>query len=249
MGAAAKDVVKHEPTALPATVTPMDLIQRATDSGMDVASLERLMDLQERYETNEARKAYFAAIAQFQDNCTGIGRRKKGAKANYASLDDIQTVITPHLSRCGLTISFDTDQEGDSIKVTCKVSHVKGHSESVRLTLPIPDMKMGSYKPNESQRMGAAMSYARRYALVNALNLRIMDEDSDAEYEGVKAHETVTPQQAAAIQEYIDEIGASFQKTAFFAWVKVDTVSEIPERQYADVIRMLKSKLTEAKKS
>ena len=66
----------------PTALTPMDMLDRALAQGANVEVMEKLMGLQERWETNNARKAYNDAIAQaraeipviFKSNeKTGIG--------------------------------------------------------------------------------------------------------------------------------------------------------------------------------
>jgi len=47
------NVIQAEPTSL----TPMTLINMAVSQGADTDKLKQLMDLQERWEANEARKA------------------------------------------------------------------------------------------------------------------------------------------------------------------------------------------------
>ena len=47
--------------ALGATPTPSDLLRLAIDKGADLDRLERLMDLQAKYEAGQARKAFTAA--------------------------------------------------------------------------------------------------------------------------------------------------------------------------------------------
>src|ERR1043166_9713950 len=49
-------IPQNEPTAI-VPVTPMDMIQRAVASGADIVMIEKLMSLQERWETGQARKA------------------------------------------------------------------------------------------------------------------------------------------------------------------------------------------------
>jgi len=46
---------------------PMALIESAVNNGASVETLERLMSLQERYESNEARKAFITAMQKFQE--------------------------------------------------------------------------------------------------------------------------------------------------------------------------------------
>lgn len=59
-----------------AAVTPMQLLQIATEKGADVAQLERLMDLQLKWEANEARKAFVEAKAAFYKDAPEITKNK-----------------------------------------------------------------------------------------------------------------------------------------------------------------------------
>ena len=43
--------------------TPMSILAKAVEMGADVDKLTKLMDLQERWERNEAKKAFDAALA------------------------------------------------------------------------------------------------------------------------------------------------------------------------------------------
>ena len=46
-----------------AVMTPMDMLNRAVTAGADIVVLEKLMALHERYESNQARKAFDEAMA------------------------------------------------------------------------------------------------------------------------------------------------------------------------------------------
>ena len=47
-------------------IQPMQLIQNAVDKGLAIENLERLLTLQERYEKNQAEKAFNEAMQLFQ---------------------------------------------------------------------------------------------------------------------------------------------------------------------------------------
>ena len=57
MSEALARVERDESTAVVA-ITPMQMIAQAVAQGADIDKLQKLMDLQERWEANEARKAY-----------------------------------------------------------------------------------------------------------------------------------------------------------------------------------------------
>ena len=77
------------------TVTqPQQLLQIAVEKGAELDKLERLMDLQERWQANEAQKAFNEALAGFQRDCPKIEKTKTGYNdVKYADLDDISTAI------------------------------------------------------------------------------------------------------------------------------------------------------------
>src|SRR6185437_6864901 len=57
-------------------VTPMQMLAIAVQQGADMAKLEKLMELQDRWENNQARKAYVAAMSAFKANPPTIVKNK-----------------------------------------------------------------------------------------------------------------------------------------------------------------------------
>jgi hypothetical protein len=93
---------------------------------------------------------------------------------------------------------------------------------------------------NDTQKMGAALSYAKRYALCAALNIIVTDEDDDA----AKMSVTIDDKQAATIQEWMDTI-PDFKPKPFFRWLEIESLSELPAANYDMVINELKRKAQE----
>src|SRR5262245_24698142 len=93
-------------------LTPMGLLELATKQGADVTKLTELMTLQERWERNEAKKAFVAAMTVFKKDPPTI-RKNKGANFEgrsggartsyrYATLDNVCDQIVAALSRVGI---------------------------------------------------------------------------------------------------------------------------------------------------
>src|SRR5581483_7898366 len=127
--------------------TPMHLIQVAVEQGADVEKLSRLMDLQMRWEANEARKAFVAAMNAFKADPPRLEKikpvdfsSKNGGhvKYNYAPLDYIAKEIGDALSKHDLSFRWEV-QQTPSVKVTCILQHSGGHSECVSLEAPLHD--------------------------------------------------------------------------------------------------------------
>ena len=169
-----------------AEINPLAMLATALEQGHDVEKLGKLMDLAERYEANQARKAYALAMSQFQADCPSIVENKvayvntdKGNYSySYADLDAIMSAIRPTLKACGLSVSFDTmiSDDGKQITSLCHVMHAAGHKETTRFVCPVDQ----ALRMNDSQKMGSANSYACRYNVLNAFALTAGEDDDGA---------------------------------------------------------------------
>lgn len=164
---------------------PGQLIALALDRQADPAVLSKLMDLQERWEAQNARKEFVLAMSAFKQEAPSV--LKKGDKVdfqsakgrttyNYANLGSIVQEITAILGKHSLSATWQTCQdEKGNITVTCNVTHAAGHRESVTLTGPPDD----SGNKNRIQAIGSAVTYLQRYTLLAALGLATSDDDDD----------------------------------------------------------------------
>lgn len=155
--------------------SPLALIDKAVESGASIETLERLMDLQERWQAGEAKRAYNVATSKFQLECPRIVKTKQGHNYKYAPLGDIVEQIKGTLNKCGLSFRFEQSQDANGITVTCVVTHIAGHSERTSLTVS-PDT---SGSKNSVQAVGSAVTYGQRYTLIGALGITTADEDID----------------------------------------------------------------------
>lgn len=166
--------------------TPADLIKQAIDKGLDVDSLAKLMDLQERWEATQARKAFFSCFTKFQSEVPDLRKTKQvlfetkgGGKTDYhyAPLASITRQISKVLKDNELSYRWEITDDVNQIKVTCIVSHVSGHSEHTTMTAN-PDT---SGNKQAIQARGSAIEYLKRYTLVGALGLSTADSDVDGQ--------------------------------------------------------------------
>lgn len=166
-----------------APVTPSDLLRIAVEQGADLDKLERLMDLQDRYNEAEARRAYNSAFAAFKAEDIKINKNaivKQGPLSGrrYAELSSVVKAVTPALSRHGLSASWKTTKdEKDWIEVTCILKHVAGHFESVAMGGQ-PDT--GGAK-NALQARASTQSYLQRYTLKSICGVAEIGDDDDGQ--------------------------------------------------------------------
>jgi hypothetical protein len=163
--------------------TPADLISQAINSNLDIDKLERLLAMKERWDKEQARKAFFESLSAFQEECPDLRKTKavfykkdEPAAYHYAPLSDIDRQIKPILKRNGLSKRFEiVTTEGKITGVACIITHVLGHSE----TTIMPTIADPSGGKNAIQALGSGVQYGQRYALIAALGLTTADQDID----------------------------------------------------------------------
>ena len=115
----------------------------------------------------------------------------------------------------------------------CHVSHTAGHRESSEFKCPVD--RENKTKINVSQQQGSANSYAKRYALANALNLSFGGEDDDGQAAGT---EYVNEDEAANIEALLTELDAD--RVKFLKWCKApEGIAYIRRAQYPAIIARL----------
>lgn len=196
MSETAEQIIDIEPEvvqgvgALPSTtqslpargdVTPMQMLNQALQKGTDIAIIEKLMDLAERWDKAQARKAFDNAIAAAKAEIPVIPKRRKvdftsqKGRTSYLheGFGDIAEIVDPILAKHGLSYRHRTAQEGNKVTVTCVLSHRDGHYEET--TLFADRDETGNKNP--IQAVGSTVAYLQRYTLKAALGLAAAEDD------------------------------------------------------------------------
>lgn len=167
-------------------ISPMQVLQQAVAAGANVDQLTQLLALQERWEANEAKKAFNVAFSAFKAEAITIVRNitvtdgpLKGKR--HADLFGVVSVITPALSKHGLSASWKlTKDEKDWMEVTCTIRHILGYSEPTSMGAA-PDTGPGR---NAIQARGSAKTYLERYTLLAAIGMAASGQDDDGRAAG-----------------------------------------------------------------
>ena len=231
---AESNVVQH-----PTVSQPDRLLELAISQGADMAQLEKFMDLKERYDANEARKAFTMALAAFKSEGVHIGKDKEvsysGTFYTHASLGNIIDKATPILSKHGFSHRWETNQsDAGIIKVSCILTHESGHSESTSLQ-SAPDV---SGKKNPIQAIASAITYLERYTFLAITGLAVQDmAEDDGQYACL---ELISEDQVITLGDLIDEVKAD--KANFLKYLKVESLDELPTSKYDAAVKALESK-------
>lgn len=219
-------------------VTPMDMLDRAVSSGASIETLEKLMALQERWEANQARKAFDAAISDAKSEIPIVTKNATGHNSKrYADFSAYAAALKPILAKYGLSYRFRSDQT-DRITVTCILSHKDGHSEESTLSGPAD----ASGNKNAIQAIGSTLTYLQRYTLVQALGLAAAEDDDG---KAATSSETGDPERISEAQ--LKQIRRLLEETnsdvaAFCRIGNLDALPDMPAVEFDGAIRMLEQK-------
>jgi ERF superfamily len=234
-------IPQDEPTAL-VPVTPMDMLNRAVQSGADIDMIEKLLNLQERWEASNARKAFDNAMAAAKAEIPTITKNRvvdftsaKGrTNYRYEDLGEIAKIVDPILAKHGLFYRYRTTSNvNEPVTVTCIVSHRDGHFEENTLCAGRDE----SGNKNSIQAIGSTSTYLQRMTLKAALGLAVSNDD-DAKAAG--AADAITLEQVEQLVTLCDEVSAD--KEAFCRYFKVDSFADIPVKDFPRAVAALNKK-------
>ena len=191
---------------------PVELLAFAIDKGLDTATLKEFMDLSDRHEANEARKAYAADMVKCQKAMPAIVAEDENTNTSsfYAKLGRITKAITPVYTKNGFSISFGegvAKLEGD-IRITARVLHQLGHFEDFFYDLP-PD-KAGlrdAVNKTDIHAKGSTTTYGQRYLTKMIFNVAIIGWEDDDGNAASKSTGRLSEDQAMQLGALITDYG------------------------------------------
>jgi hypothetical protein len=241
-------VAVHTPHPAPAPVNPVSIVERAIEKGITGADLKEIMDLQERWEANQARKAFDVAMANAQAEMPLIVKNrlvdyetsKKDAAGNilrttykHEDLAVVVETIRPVLHKHGLAHRFRTEHlENGQIRVTCIITG-HGHREETSLQ----SSRDGTGSKNDIQAIASTVTYLERYTLKASLGLAAAHDDDG---NGSEPPAVITAAQLKILEDLIKEVKADEPRLLTYA--KVEKLSELPVGKFDDVKSRLEAK-------
>lgn len=251
-------VVQNAPVASQPKVGTVDvgvMLMAAIDKGLPVDTVERIMAMRKDLLAEAARNAFNEAKAKLQGELpvvktTKTAKNKSGVKMySFAPFEAITAQANEPIARNGFSYSFKTEITPDKVKAFCIVTHLLGHSETTDVEVPLVSR---TDIMNAPQQVAATITFAKRYAFINAFGISIADEDNDAQGDvGVKsASKPVTREQL----ESIERLALTLELSAEYVAKRCKeiygvTYPHISETQADGILQMMKKKLTEPKQA
>ena len=217
--------------------SPAEMIRLAVTGRADLDKLEKLLALQEKWEANEAKKAYTKALSAFKCEVPDVKRDKKNQQYNsvYVSKGNLIKTITPVLSKFGLSANFSYKNLPDKVvEVTCHLTHQQGHSEEVSFAAPA-DI---SGAKNPIQQLKSTTTYLEKITFAGILGIESTEEVDD---DGLAAGtEFIDEKQLNCIIDNLAELNAPIPQ--FLAYMKLESLEKMPKADYQKAMIAIEAK-------
>ena len=216
-----------------AAVTPYQMAMQAIfDPACDPARLAALLAVRRDWEADESRKAFNAAVVRFQQECPIIAKADKAYDKMYTRIDRIWRETRELRRACGLAVTWESFKETGGVCILDgHLIHSGGHSQPLHHEIPLPDQIKGM---NNTQRSGAAETYAKRYATCSALGIITGDDDDG---HGGASGAVCDAKQANILKELCAEAGR--REEQLFAVYGVKAFESLPENLFLPACNML----------
>lgn len=220
---------------------PGQILKAVLDKGVTAESaavVEKVLAMYERMEDRKAERDFAKAFNALQAEMSAVKavqpvpNNDGTIRYKFAPFEDIMEQVSPFLKRHGFTVSFSTRFEEARLVKICTLQHLSGHKVSNEFAVRIGKGPPGS---SEAQGDGAASTYAKRFALCDALNI-VIEKDLDAKAEGAK----ITKDQASELRQRVRACGAD--EAAFLKFAQAETYEDIMETRYASLDHNLRRK-------
>jgi len=161
----------------------LTMIERlSTNPDVDVAKIEKIMDLQERVLDRNAEQAFNADMVACQAEIRKVVARHKNdqTRSMYAKLDDIDAQSKPIYTKHGFALTF---YEGETkkekyIRVMVDVLHRQGHSKTRYKDFPVDDKGIkGTVNKTPIHADSSSFTYGARKLTCLVFNIPTGDDD------------------------------------------------------------------------
>jgi hypothetical protein len=145
------------------------------------------------------------------------------------------------MDACGLAVTWEAQViHNDILTVRGHLRHRSGHAVPLEYAGPLPDALKAQ---NAAQRMGSAITYAKRYAICSALNIQTgEDDDGNASCPAP----AITAEQVAELKRLVRESGTDMHRLLAFGGV--DDLADFPQDRFDGAVEVMRKRKDAASK-
>tara|TARA_B110000977_G_scaffold67301_1_gene91399 strand:- start:1439 stop:2002 length:564 start_codon:yes stop_codon:yes gene_type:complete len=184
--------------------------------------------------SSESINELAAALCKAQGEMGGAVKDSSNPffKSSYADLTSVIKAIKQPFADNGLSYTQFPINFEDRIGVETRLMHKSGQWLEMDYTLPTVK--------KDPQAAGAAITYARRYALQSMAGIPVADDDAESAMIRGDDKKPLSSDQSAQIKALLEETGTDVAK--FCKWLKVSSVDNVLSIHYDRAVAALEAK-------
>jgi len=244
-----KDIEKFEARQVKIPVekqeTFLGAIERlASNPNVDVAKIEKIMDMQERILDRNAKQAFNAAMTKAQNKIELVvaTRTNKQTHSLYAQLGDVLLKAKPIYTAEGFSLMFyegETSQKNHK-RICVDIMHEQGHTEKKYGDFAIQTTGIqGTAMMTEIHGEGSAFSYGRRYLTCSIFNIPTGDDD-DGNKAGQGKVRYINETQIKQLKDERDL--RKVDGKMFLAHFDIEALEQLPAKRFGEAMELMRAK-------
>tara|TARA_R110000803_G_scaffold56920_2_gene114496 strand:+ start:3608 stop:4195 length:588 start_codon:yes stop_codon:yes gene_type:complete len=184
--------------------------------------------------TSESIAELAKALCKAQSQMGGAAKTANNPffKSKYADLSSVVQAIKEPFADNGLSYVQFPISTNSAIGVVTRLMHQSGEYLEQEYYLPLQKL--------DPQAAGAAITYARRYALQSIAGIPAEDDDGESAMLRGKP-KTITPPQMESLYDALEESDSDIEK--FLKTFKKDSVESFTEPEYIRALQMIEMKM------
>lgn len=238
-----KDVLNVE------QISPVAMAQTLLEKGVKPEDVEKMLTLQERYDANQAKKAFAISMVEVQKNMPIVPELATNSQTN-SKYSKYKTILkyTKHIyTEAGFSLVYsegETSKE-DNIRVVVDIMHSQGHIETRFIDVPLDLTGLkGTVNKTKTHAKGSSLSYGKGYLIRMVFNIPTGDDD-DGQAAG--SIEYISEEQLSTIRDFIDNNEAVIEKS-FLEHMGAESCEQLPKAKYQQAIVAIKEVIAHTEK-
>jgi len=205
---------------------PLEIARSFKESGLDMAMLKEMIEMQHTHDAYQAKKAFIKAMAKFKTEPIRIIKDKENKQygSKYSSIGATVNACLPRMGECGLSHKWEFVQKDTKIMTgKCIVTHEDGFSDSVSMDSPL-DI---SGNKNPIQQIKSTRTYIKIETFSSLMGLASAEDLDDDGAAARKPVKLIDEKQLAQITDMINSI-PKFTEANFLSFAKLENVEDMP---------------------
>ena len=233
---------QQEPVAVNESATILAMMDKmSTMPNVPVERMEQMFNLHQRVQADQARRAWASAFAKVMKEIEPIVKDAKSDKGKYGTHGGIDKVIRPIYTKHDLVPTFTTERSDlpEHIRVVGFLVHGEsGHERRYEVDMPCDGKgAKGNDVMTKTHAAGSAMTYGKRYLLIDMFNIPLADDDGKAAGDNAL---TITDEQQEHLKKMLADVEGDPAK--FLSYAKADSFAAIKIVEYGKLEALLRKK-------